>query len=170
MIFCAGLVSACSPDENAQVRSDTSQTTQESPVDTKAPYKRTTPRATGDEAFSSLPPPYNNADYSLGRRTFKFCGSCHTVRQGGQDLVGPNLHKIIGREAGTRASYSYSDVLGEADFVWTPAKLQDWLSNPRGFLPGNNMTFAGVHRPRDRTAVIAYLMLESGYEPGDLPE
>ena len=117
------------------------------------------------ERFSALPSPYDKADYSLGRRTFKLCGSCHTLVEGGQNLVGPNLHGIIGREAGSLESYEYSSTLEDASFAWTPELLEEWLANPKTFLPGNNMTFAGVRRPADRHAVIAYLMLESGYPP-----
>lgn len=116
--------------------------------------------------FSALPAPYNEASYSLGRRTFKLCGSCHTLKQGAQNLVGPNLYGVIGRQAGSLDDFNYSPVLQQADFSWTPEKLEEWLSNPRSFLPGNNMTFAGVHRPDDRHAVIAYIMLETGYPAG----
>ena len=115
--------------------------------------------------FSSLPSPYNEADYALGRRTFKFCGSCHTLKEGGPDLVGPNLFGIIGREAGSRPGFNYSTALQEASFRWTPEKLEEWLNNPRTFLPGNNMTFSGVHRQDARHAVIAYVMHETGYGP-----
>lgn len=117
-----------------------------------------------DADFAALPSPYNEASYSLGRRTFKSCGSCHTLKSGGQDLVGPNLHGIIGRAAGTKSGFRYSEALSSAGFAWTPEKLEQWLSNPKGFLPGNNMTFSGVHRPADRQAVIAYIMLETEYD------
>lgn len=114
--------------------------------------------------FASLPPPYSNADYSLGRRTFKQCGACHTVVDGGQNLVGPNLHGIFSRKVGSLDGFRYSSSLSDADFTWTPERVEDWLSGPNKYLPGNNMTFAGVRRPDARHAVIAYLMLESGYE------
>lgn len=117
-----------------------------------------------NESFENLPAPYSQADYSAGRRTFKLCSSCHTVVEDGIDLVGPNLHGIFGREAGSLDGFSYSQALQEADFVWTPDRLEQWLANPRDFLPGNKMSFAGVRRPDDRHAVIAYLMVESGYE------
>lgn len=123
------------------------------------------PSTTLSRDFSALPAPYNEADYALGRRTFKFCGSCHTLKAGGPDLVGPNLYGIIGREAGSRPGFRYSSALEEANFSWTPEKLEEWLNNPRTFLPGNNMTFTGVHRQDARHAVIAYVMHETGYGP-----
>lgn len=114
--------------------------------------------------FANLPAPYSQADYSLGRRTFKNCQSCHTIAEGARNLVGPNLHGLFGRKVGTLSDFQYSDALQSADFAWTPERLEEWLTNPRGYLPGNRMSFAGVHRPDARHAVIAYLMVESGYE------
>jgi cytochrome c len=117
----------------------------------------------GSPEFASLPAPYNTADYARGRRTFKLCQSCHTTAEGAGALVGPNLYGIFGREAGTSEGFAYSPALQEADFIWTPDKVDHWLENPQTFLKGNRMTFAGVRRPDDRTAVIAYLMTETGY-------
>lgn len=123
------------------------------------------PPATAEVAseFASLPEPYISADYARGRRTFKLCQSCHTLKEGGSNLVGPNLHGIFGRQVGSVDGFSYSKAVQEADFVWTPEVLEQWLESPRGFLPGNNMNFAGVRRPDDRTAVIAYIMVETGW-------
>lgn len=120
-----------------------------------------------NEAFATLPAPYSEADYAAGRRTFKNCGSCHTLVQGGINLVGPNLYGIFGREAGSLEGFNYSSALTEAKFDWTPERLEQWLASPRDYLPGNKMSFAGVHRPGDRHAVIAYLMVETGYAPPD---
>ena len=119
--------------------------------------------------FAALPAPYNTADYARGRRTWKLCQSCHITAEGGGNLVGPNLHGLFGREAGTLEGFAYSPALQEADFIWTPDKVDHWLENPRTFLPGNRMTFAGVRKPDDRIAVIAYLMSETGYEAEDVP-
>lgn len=120
--------------------------------------------------FAALPEPYRSADYARGRRTFKLCQSCHLTDEGAGNLVGPNLHGIFGREAGAMEGFSYSKALQEADFIWTPEQLDHWLENPRTFLPGNAMSFAGVRKPDDRTAVTAYLMSVTGYEaPADAP-
>ena len=117
--------------------------------------------STASVEFATLEEPYASADYARGRRTFRLCQSCHTVKQGGPNLVGPNLHGLFDREVGTMPGSSYSTALVDADFVWTPELLDDWLTNPRSFLRGNKMSFAGVRKPEDRLAVIAYLMLET---------
>ncbi len=117
----------------------------------------------GSSEFASLPAPYNTADYARGRRTFKLCQSCHTTAEGAGPLVGPNLYGLFGREAGSAPGFQYSQALQDADFIWTPDKVDHWLENPQTFLKGNRMTFAGVRKPEDRTAVIAYLMTETGY-------
>ncbi|MBB39140.1 MAG: cytochrome c family protein [Hyphomonas sp.] len=132
-----------------------------SAVPTAAPADADT--SEGSPEFASLPAPYNTADYARGRRTFKLCQSCHTTAEGAGALVGPNLYGLFGREAGTSEGFQYSDALKEADFIWTPDKVDHWLENPQTFLKGNRMTFAGVRRPDDRTAVIAYLMTQTGY-------
>ncbi len=128
-----------------------------------------TPSAHQSE-FANLPAPYSEADYSLGRRTFKNCQSCHTIAEGARHLVGPNLYGLFGREVGTVSDFQYSDALQSADFEWTPERLEEWLTNPRDYLPGNRMSFAGVHRPDARHAVIAYLMVESGYRGEAAPQ
>ena len=117
----------------------------------------------GSPEFAGLPAPYNTADYARGRRTFKLCQSCHTTAEGAGPLVGPNLYGLFGREAGSAPGFQYSQALQDADFIWTPDKVDHWLENPQTFLKGNRMTFAGVRKPEDRTAVIAYLMTETGY-------
>ncbi|KCZ51349.1 hypothetical protein HY29_05650 [Hyphomonas beringensis] len=119
--------------------------------------------------FADLPAPYNTADYNRGRRTFKLCQSCHILKEGGGNLVGPNLYGLFGREAGSLEGFAYSPALQEADFIWTPDKVDHWLENPNTFLAGNRMTFAGVRKPEDRVAVVAYLMSETGYDASKMP-
>ncbi len=134
------------------------------PSETPAPEAPATPvAAESSDAFAGLPEPYKSADYSRGKRTFKLCQSCHTLTDGGQNLVGPNLFGVFGREIGAVEGFTYSTAVQESDIVWTPEVLAEWLESPRNFLPGNKMSFAGVRKPEDRTAVIAYIMAETGY-------
>ena len=144
----------------------TTKNTVEKPAVTKTSSESTAPAnapEVGTNVFAALPEPYQTADYNRGRRTFKLCQSCHTLNEGGQNLVGPNLYGIFGREIGAVDGFTYSKAVQESDIIWTPEILAEWLESPRNFLPGNKMSFAGVRRPEDRTAVIAYIMAETGY-------
>ncbi|MEM9179192.1 MAG: cytochrome c family protein [Pseudomonadota bacterium] len=155
---CGG--GAPEPTENTTNNQSSSETSSEvtTPVAAPAPTEETT-----SDAFAALPEPYQTADYNRGRRTFKLCQSCHTLNEGGQNLVGPNLYGVFGREIGGVEGFTYSKAVEESDIVWTPEILAEWLESPRNFLPGNKMSFAGVRKPEDRTAVIAYIMAETGY-------
>lgn len=142
--------------------------------ETPAPAPAPVAAAPGEPSpeFASLPAPYNTADYARGKRTFKLCQSCHLTAEGAGNLVGPNLHGLFGREVGSVEGFAYSDALEDADFIWEPHHLDEWLTNPRAYLPGNRMSFAGVRKPEDRMGLIAYLMLETGYTApaGDAPD
>lgn len=113
--------------------------------------------------LASLPAPYDQADLENGRRAFARCRSCHTLTEGGPNMTGPNLYGVFGRQAGGAARYNYSNAVKQADFVWDAERLDHWLQNPRTFLPGNKMTFAGLPLAVDRRDVIAYLKVETGY-------
>lgn len=126
------------------------------------------PAATAAEKtalLAALPAPYNQADLENGRRVFARCRSCHTVTEGGPNMTGPNLYGVFGRQAGSQAKYNYSTAVKEAGFSWDAERLDHWLENPRTFLKGTKMSFAGIPDATDRRDVIAYLKVETGYVP-----
>jgi len=112
-------------------------------------------------ALAALPAPYNGADYEAGRRVFAQCRSCHTINPDGRNMVGPNLHGVFGREAGSKEGFTYSQALQDANFTWDASHLDHWLANPQTALPGNRMAFAGVRDATQRQNLITYLMIES---------
>ncbi|MFN4091550.1 MAG: c-type cytochrome [Brevundimonas sp.] len=133
-----------------------------------APKAPTRPEPTAAEKaaiLAALPAPYNAADLENGRRAFARCRSCHTINEGGSNMTGPNLWGVFGRVAGTHPGYNYSAPVKAAGFTWDAEQLDQWLQNPRGFLPGNKMTFPGLPDATDRRDVIAFLKVETGYAP-----
>jgi len=115
--------------------------------------------------LATLPAPYNTGDLANGQRKFALCRSCHTIAEGGPALTGPNLYGVFGRQAGAVADYAYSPAVKAAGFVWDGEHLDKWLADPRGFLPGTKMSFAGLRDPKDRIDLIAYLKVETGFKP-----
>jgi cytochrome c len=110
---------------------------------------------------AALPAPYATADVANGEAKFALCASCHTITPGGPNMTGPNLHGVVGRKAGAEPGYNYSDAVKSAGFTWDGPHLDKWLTGPAADLPGTKMTFVGIKDPKDRTDVIAYLMVNS---------
>lgn len=101
---------------------------------------------------------YVGADLDNGAQQSQVCRACHSLEQGGPNMIGPNLFGFFGKRAGMRADFAYTQVLAEAGFTWTPRALEAWLAQPARFLPGNRMTFAGVLDEGNRADLVAYLL------------
>ena len=111
------------------------------------------------------------ADYVRGRLAFQQrCSACHTLAEDALHLAGPNLWEVIGRTAGTREEFSYSETLREAEFAWTPDRVDEWLANPDDYLPGNTMLIPEPVPDRDRLPMISFMMMETGGADWPRPE
>src|SRR5260221_4742052 len=91
--------------------------------------------------FPAVPqePAGKGADTESGQQTFNnACRTCHTTKEG-DNRLGPNLHNIIGRKAGSLQNYGYSSAMKGADFVWDKEKLDRFIAKPDEVVPGNNM-------------------------------
>lgn len=107
-------------------------------------------------------------DAANGEKVFRRCQACHAIQEGAH-RVGPSLHNIINRPAGTAEGFTrYSKANAESGIVWTEEVLFEYLENPRQYVPGTIMAFAGLPKPQDRADVIAYLKENAGvYEGGE---
>ena len=90
------------------------------------------------------------------------CRTCHTVKEG-DNRLGPNLHNIIGRKAGSVPGYGYSSAMKDADLTWDRATLDRFIANPDQVVPGNRMKpYGGLTSAEERAKIIAFLVANSG--------
>lgn len=82
------------------------------------------------------------------------------IGDGTKNRVGPQLNGIVGRPASSVEDFKYSDASHEAGangLVWTEENLAEYLADPKKFMPGNKMSFAGLRKEQEILDVIAYL-------------
>jgi cytochrome c2/cytochrome b561 len=107
---------------------------------------------------------WNETDFErdVANDTYKWCGFCHTFKQGDRTKAGPNLHAIFGQRAASVPGFSFSPALAakrDAGLVWTDETLDAYLKNPDGYVPGTSMIISSgpVADPKVRRAVINML-------------
>ena len=107
-------------------------------------------------ASSALSGSHSAGDASKGEIVFKKCKACHVVEEG-KNKTGPSLYGVVGRAAGSIEGYKYSKAMAGSGLVWDAETLDAYLTNPKKYLKGTKMAFAGLKKEKDRADVIAYL-------------
>ena len=92
-----------------------------------------------------------------GAQVFRSCAACHSI-EAGQNQTGPTLAGVVGRKAGSLASFHrYSDALARSGITWSEQTLDAWLANPAALVPGNDMKFQGLPDAQARSDLVAFL-------------
>ena len=110
-----------------------------------------------------------SANAQAGETAAKACNACHNFTKGAGAKIGPDLYDVIGRDIGKHPGFSYSSALQQRGGKWSFDTLYEWIKNPKEFIPGNKMAFAGVKDPKERANIIAYLDKQSD-NPVPLPK
>lgn len=104
-------------------------------------------------------PAFAEGDAALGAKVFNKCKTCHENEKG-VNRVGPTLKGVVGRKTGTVEGFKYSEAMakkGTEGQVWDEATLTAYITDPKGFIPGNKMSFPGIKKPEELADLIAYL-------------
>jgi cytochrome c len=95
-------------------------------------------------------------DPVAGEKVFKKCKVCHVVDKE-KNKTGPHLVGLLGRTAGSVDSFTqYSKAMKASGIVWNVETLDGYLANPKTYLKGTKMAFAGLRKEKDRQNIIAY--------------
>jgi len=107
---------------------------------------------------SALPQVSQGTEDTSGQQAFNnACRTCHMVKEG-DNRLGPNLHKVVGRKAGSLPDYGFSSAMKEASFVWDEEKLDRFIANPDEVVPGNSMKpYGGLASSDERKKIIGFL-------------
>merc|ERR1712032_1217179 len=116
-------------------------------------FTQTTPIMPIPEPQAEVP----SGDVKKGAKLFKAkCAQCHTVEKGGNAKQGPPLWGIMGCTSGTCEGFAYSEAHKNSGIVWSDKRMFEYLVNPKMYIPGTKMVFAGIKKDKERAEKLKF--------------
>lgn len=161
-------ISACSKKQDANSTATTTTTTTtatnastpDASTPAATPASAPAPAASDTATVDGTKLASFTGDAAKGKTDFITCQTCHSIDPG-VNKIGPSLHGVVGRKAGSEAGFSYSAANKNSGITWTEDKLFQYLEHPQRVVPGTKMTYTGFQDPQKRADVIAYLKSNS---------
>lgn len=98
------------------------------------------------------------ADTTSGEQLFNNnCRTCHSWKEG-DNRLGPTLHGVVGRKAGSIEGFTYSQSMKQANLTWDEATLDKFIASPDSVFQNNNMKpFTGIADQATRQKIIEFM-------------
>ena len=97
------------------------------------------------------------ADAKKGKKVYRKCIACHSIKKGAPHKIGPNLFGIVGSPSGNALGYTYSKAMKMANLTWDEATLDVFIKKPKKLIKKTKMSFVGIRKNDQRANLIAYL-------------
>ena len=104
-----------------------------------------------------LPSITDAADVKKGKKVYRKCVACHSIKKGARHKIGPNLFGIVDSPSGNALGYTYSKAMKMANLTWDEATLDMFIKKPKKLIKKTKMSFAGIRKNEQRANLIAYL-------------
>jgi cytochrome c len=97
-----------------------------------------------------------DGDAAKGEKVFTKCKVCHEIASD-KNKVGPTLQGVIGRKAGTVEGFKYSEPMTASGVTWDATTIAEYVKQPKQFVPGNKMAFAGLKKEDEIENLVAVI-------------
>ncbi len=92
-----------------------------------------------------------------GERDFAVCRPCHQVGDNAENMLGPQLNGLDGRQAGSVTDYPYSEAMKNSGITWNAATFKPYIHDPQAVVKGTKMPFAGIKDDKKVADLWAYI-------------
>jgi cytochrome c len=93
-----------------------------------------------------------------GEQAFLACAGCHSLEAGAPHGVGPNLHGLAGRPAGSVEGFAYSPAMQASTLTWEAGTLTAWIVQTERLMPGTWMLYHNHLEPEEVSRLVEYLL------------